>query len=523
MKKLKQKIAVLLALCCSVGAFAGCKKGVSAEEKAKTLYVASINKGYGTDWLKALLEKFCGDRDLKYKLIPAYEDNAIKSVVESGKGYCDYDLVFTGSRNGIGDEYLADLTPLVTEYKIESGDRQGKTIKELLGDELADTFNEEYLFDGEYYNVLPWTKGMTSLIFNVNVMKETFGENWKEQYPCRTTDELLECCQALKDKGKYAFINAGNNTQNGGMYASVWAQYEGVEGVKDFYNGVYYDETAQEYKEGPAIMKQQGILEGLKFMESTMSDGKYVYPESHGYSWEESDTFFMMGYAAMKYAGDWTQIENMRNFSNVELEYVRAPITSALGTKLGITEEQLIELIDYVDAVKDGKTATKPAISTADMTTDELIARVYEARSLYSSYVDQHTVGVVEYNKKDLGIEFLKFMISDEGQGIFFEKSRGLTQPYGYDVEKDDAFASMNSFAKSRWMISKDQICVHANGHLRFGSVGLELVPYSKVQPVDSAMAQGKATAQSVFDYGYQNVADSWEEITMLVSNKYID
>ena len=197
MKKLKQKIAVLLALCCGVGAFAGCKKGVSEEEKAQTLYVASINKGYGTDWLKALLEKFCGDRNLKYKLIPAYEDNAIKSVVESGKGYCDYDLVFTGSRNGIGDEYLADLTSLVTEYKIESGDRQGKTIKELLGDELADTFNEEYLFDGEYYNVLPWTKGMTSLIFNVNVMKETFGENWKEQYPCRTTDELLECCQAL--------------------------------------------------------------------------------------------------------------------------------------------------------------------------------------------------------------------------------------------------------------------------------------------------------------------------------------
>ena len=200
-----------MALCCGLTAFAGCNQEETPEEKAKTLYVASINKGYGIDWLKALLEKYCADNGLKYKIIPAYEDTAIKSTVEAGKGYCDYDLVFTGSRNGIGDEYLADLTELVTEYKIESGARAGKTIKELLGQDLADTFNEEYLFDGEYYNVLPWTKGMTSLLFNVNIMESAFGENWRELYPCRTTNELLACCEALKEKGKYAFINAGNN------------------------------------------------------------------------------------------------------------------------------------------------------------------------------------------------------------------------------------------------------------------------------------------------------------------------
>ena len=270
------------------------------------------------------------------------------------------------------------------------------------------------------------------------------------------------------------------------------------------------------------IMRQEGIYEALKVMESLMYGGQYVYPQSHGLSWEESDTFFMMGYAAMKYAGDWTQLENMKNFSNVELEYFRAPIVSALGTKLGITEEQLIALIDYVDAVKDGKTATKPNISTSEMNTDELIARVYEARSVYPSYVDQHTVGVVEYNKKDIGIDFLKFMISDEGQAIFFEKSKGLSQPYGYDAEQTAAFANMNSFAKSRWIISKDQIPVYANGHLRFGGVGLELVPYGKVQPVDSAFAQKKVTAKDVWDYGYTQTAGSWEEITMRVSNKYV-
>ena len=113
-------------------------------------------------------------------------------------------------------------------------------------------------------------------------------------------------------------------------------------------------------------------------------------------------------------------------------------------------------------------------------------------------------------------------MISDEGQSIFFKTSHGLTQPYGYDAEKDDAYADMNNFVKSRYKIVKDAILIHANGHLRFGSVGLEIVPYSKVQPVDSAMAQSKVTTQDVFDYGYNQVSGSWNEILMLVNNKYI-
>lgn len=525
MKKTFTKLlALLLALVCGMTAFAGCDR-TTEEEKSQTLYVAAINKGYGIKWLDALLEKFCGDRNLKYKIIPAYEDSAISSVVEAGKGYCDYDLVFTGSRNGIGDEYLADLTSLVTEYKIESGDRAGKTIKELLGSELADTFNEEYLLGGEYYNVLPWTAGMTSLLFNVNVMKETFGENWREQYPVRTTNELLKLCEALKAKGKYSFINAGSNAQNTGAFNTAYNQYVGLEGLKDFYNGVYYDEDAGEYKEGPGIMKEQGILEGLKVLESLMykQDGGYVYPSSHGLGWEESDTFFMMGYAAMKYAGDWTQLENLKNFPDVELEYVRAPIVSALGTKLGITEEQLIELIDYVDAVKNGKTAAKPSVSTDKMTTDQLIDRVYEARSIYHSYVDQFVVSVVDYNKKELGIEFLKFMVSDEGQSIFFEKSNGLSQPYGYDVSKDPAYANIGTFAKSRWQISKDQIYAHAFGHLKFGSVGLHVMPYNDdVQPADSAMAQGKVNAEDIFNYGFKTNSSQWDTFVMLSNKKFV-
>ena len=61
MKNIKKVLSVVMALSCGVTALAGCNQKETPEEKAKTLYVCSINKGYGIDWLKALLEKYCAD------------------------------------------------------------------------------------------------------------------------------------------------------------------------------------------------------------------------------------------------------------------------------------------------------------------------------------------------------------------------------------------------------------------------------------------------------------------------------
>ena len=79
-KKMKKILSMILAAC-SLGAIpmmSGCGGGEKIEFSEDTLYVASINKGYGTAWLDALLTDFCSTKPgLSYELTPVYSDKEI--------------------------------------------------------------------------------------------------------------------------------------------------------------------------------------------------------------------------------------------------------------------------------------------------------------------------------------------------------------------------------------------------------------------------------------------------------------
>ena len=511
MKKIK-KILVLLMVCLmAFSLFAGCGKKEN-ENKSDTIYVSVINKGYGTDWLYSLLDAFCAiHTDYTYEITKAYDDSFIQTNIETGEEYCNYDLAFTGNISPADTKYLLDIKD-VYAMTYTSGSRAGKTVKECMDSNVlalledVDPITKEPT--GSYYR-MPWTGGVNGLLVNYSKVTEVMGAGWEETYPCRTTDELLDFCAALKAKGLAPFIHSAITKYYQFLYDGWFAQYNGKTEISDYYKGRYYDEVDNAFKEGPEAAVNDGVLESLKVMESIFAND-YSYKDSNGIDWEVCQTYFMLGRSAMFSNGDWNNLEMMKQFPDNDIRFMRLPVISALGDKYGITETQLRTIIDYVD----GKTTVKPAVSTGDYTADQLIDIVKEARSWTATYVEYYNTAIPVYSKKaEIAKEFLKFMVTDEGQRIFAKTTKGLTMCYGYDLEENhELYSSLNNFAKSRWNIAKNASYFIGTRREKFGSVGFGPFTAKNLAPIEVLMSRSsdRWSAQRCFDYDYEVARGNW-------------
>ena len=510
MKNVKKAICLGLSLCTlGTSLFAGACGG-SNENREDTLYVAVINKGYGLDWIYGLLDAYCAKHEgLKYELAPAYDDSTIRTKVETGVQYCNYDLIFTGAREPADGNFLADLSD-VYAYQYESGTRAGQTVEASMESRIKKAMTKRS--DGLAYKVMPWTSSTSGLMINEKVMVDNFGTDWQNIYKLRTTNELLELCADLAEKEIPAFLhNAATNTY-GSMFYTWFAQYNGVEGVDNFYNGIYVDELGKK-KIGPEVALNKGTEEAAKAMESVFGAG-YSHKDSNGYqSAKESQTFFFLGKSALYVNGDWLKREMSMQFPNAQIRMYPIPVLSSIGTKYGITEEQLLTLIDYVDATNDGLTAEKPNISTDEYTADELIEEIREARSWDNTIADYNTAAVTSYSTKlDVAKDFLKFMCSDEGQEIYVNKLDGLTMCYGYDLKAHEGYSSLPTFAKDRWEIVKNATYHYVDFTTKYGEAGLKPFAIMSQGPLEVLMSRtnNKKSAKDVYDYDYEYYRQVW-------------
>ena len=510
MNRLKRVFVAALACLMAFSVSGGCSH--TQENRSDTIYVAVINKGYGTEWLYALLDTFCQNHsEYNYEVTKVYDDSMIKTNIETGADYCRYDLAFAGSMSPADDKYLLDLSDIYAET-YATGTRAGKTVKECIDQNvirmLEDIDPLTKQPTGKYYKV-PWTGGINGLLVNYRVVSALLGDGWESTYPCRTTDELLAFCEVLQNAGLSPFLHSATTKYYQNFYDTWFAQYNGLEGITNYYNGLYYDEVNETYTEGPEAAINDGVLESLKAMESIFANG-YSHPESNGIDWEVCQTYFMLGYSAMFANGDWNNLEMMKQFPNNDIRFMRLPVISALGKKYGITESQLISLIDYVD----GETSVMPAVSTADYTAEELVDIVREARSWTATYVEYHNAAIPVYSKKaEIAKEFLRFMISDEGQRIFARSTKGLTMCYGYDLEENaELYESLPQFAKTRWKIAKNASYFMINRTEKFGAVGFGPFRARDVAPIEVLMSRSsdRWSAQRCFEYDYTSASNAW-------------
>lgn len=375
-----------------------------------------------------------------------------------------------------------------------------------MDESLLVAFRKEKENGDEAFYTIPWVNSTSGLLVNDDVMVKAFGADWQKTYPVRTTKELETVADALHSKGIPAFIHASETHYYQALYEPWWAQYEGLDAVANFYAGKYIDANG-EYAVGPEIFLQKGRLKAVEALDSVLKD--HFYSGSNNIGWNETQTRFMLGDAAFFPNGDWNNYEMARAFPNSNIRMLRMPVLSSLGEKLGVTESQLREVIDYVD----GTTTKKPAVS------DLVIEKISEARNIAFSYSNYHTAFVAAYGRGlNYAKEFLKFMTSTEGQKIFAKAMQGPTLPFGYDVSADsEIWNNYNAFAKSCYTVAKNAKYYFRRNDLPLGGAGL--VPYRMANdaPLEVLLTRSnnRKTAKEICDadYKYYSNSTAWTSL----------
>ncbi len=454
--KIKKSVALIGAL---LMASMGVACGGNTDTGEDCLDVYCHKAGYGVAWCEDLLKEFVKQDWVKakypnvtYTFQSTDQDGYTKSKLEATNNN-HFDLLFGFNGDKPADEsLLEDLTQGVYKQQVpgEEITYENKVFSSY--NEVNKYIDVSNLEAANKYYTTSWAGGMNGIFYNEDLLTAL------DCSVPRTTDELLAICNKIyenrtdgvaKDDAYegYAFIQSKGLAYWLYMFPQWWAQYEGVSGYNDYWNGKYYGEQSKE------IFKQQGRLESLKLFETFLEYDKHLDPNSMGesYTYKIAQGMFLRGQGVFHVNGDWFENEmkdkkaEIKEKENLDysIKLMRTPIISALGTKLGITDAQLADTVDYVDGV----TTTKPDVS------DTVIAAVREARGVVHSIGANHTSYVPSYaREKDIAQDFLLFMATDKAQEIYMTATGGSSLPFKYDVKTKNPtlYASLTAMQKER-------------------------------------------------------------------------
>ena len=449
----KFKIGALM-LCGVVGAtalsMAAC--GSKIPDTAEALEIYCWDAGYGVQWCRDIIELF-KEQDWvkdKYPNLEVYfttndTETYASTRLSSGSRVNSTDLLFGSQLYGFAGPggALLDLTDVVYNSTVP-----GESVT------YKNKMNQSYLVSnrylggtGEHYYMTSWAGGMDSIIYNATIFEELGYE-----VP-NTTDELIALCAAYKTNtahNGYSFIQSKGDDYWQYLFPIWWAQYEGIDEYTNFWNGI----SGSRYS--TAIFDQKGREYSLGVFESLLKYEKgYVNPNGFTQTFMLAQTSFLRGEALMHVNGDWFSSEMktiMGTMQNVDtFKTMRMPIISALGTKLGITDEKLSEVVSYVDKIADGEAAEEPTVaSTAGYSAEQVIKAVREARTIVHSIGPAHTAVIPSYaSAKEAAVDFLRFMATDIALNAYTKATDGASLPMNYTVD-ETLYTQLASAQQSR-------------------------------------------------------------------------
>lgn len=502
-KSLKKVISCTLAVASFAACFASCKK---TDDDADALVMDVIDLGYGTDWLYALGEKFTEKTGVEVKIYPTVEANTVTTQLTAGVSKSDlifesfphWERIFRPTTIG-GTTYetlVADISDIYTA-KIPDED---VTMEEKMYDRVTGNFN----IDGKYYQ-FPWVSGATGIIYN----KKVWRDDW--QLP-RTTNELVELCEQIKDNDNgvnVPFIYSLKNTYWYSIYATWATQYEGLEAMNAYLDG--YDSEGNRYV--PEMVLYDGFERCLDVMETLLKhENGYIHSGSKGYNFTDAQVKFLDGAAVMQPNGDWIQSEMSANFSpdEIDIRMMKTPIISSIVEKCTVvkTEEQLVQVIDYVDGVAG---ATLPVGLTDDHAD---VKKIKEARSIVYSNMDSVATIPIYSDKIDLAKQFLQFMASDEGIETYAIATGGYRLPFAFDYDKESIKNVRSTFLDSTWELSKNgqPFSFSEKNPIFQGGMSFLSTNMNSVETYLGAVnGLDRLTANEIFLKNYENVSAMWD------------
>ena len=331
-KRIIAAFAAVVMLCAVP--FAGCG-GRSIGDTEQSLEVYVWDAGYGTQWMWDMLDAFAEQDwvqekypELEYDVTANDLNNFAADRINSRTTTID---VFVGT--GIGSLWesgnLLDITESVYNQKVPGEDVyfKDKMPASILESVAAPTSTEE---DMQYF-ATPGPSAMGGFVYNVTLFDELGLE-----VP-NTTDELFELCEKVYNLGgkdeAYSHTHTFISTKVGYMtymFPVWWAQYEGAEQYKNYYNGVYYDAASRRtYNNDVRTVKQQGRLESLEILEEIYRghDGGYFDESSVANEFIQGQTQMFLRNGLIIACGDWFSTEMRELAADYAAETLPASIS----------------------------------------------------------------------------------------------------------------------------------------------------------------------------------------------------
>ena len=423
---------------CAILSFSGCKK---TEDNADVLYIHINRAGNGDKFVYALAEKFTEIYGNEVDITSTTVNDLTRTKLKAGAKNNNvdlflaidqvFDLIAMGKNALPGyDSIFADLSDVYES----NGYNSDVKIKDFIKAEAYDY----HTVNGKQWT-LPYLENVTGLVYNEDI----FTANGIDSAP-RTTDELIEVCDKLKANGVTSFTYAGKYDYWRNVYSVWWAQYEGLENIRLFYEG---KDSRGTYSVN--CYRQAGRLYALEVLEELLKPTNgYSDRNANTYEFTQAQVNYLEGHAAMMPNGDWLENEMAANFQDdkLNIKLMRTPVISKLGESLGIDEETLRKTIDYVD----GNSEDKPDVS------DEVIEKIEEARFISCGGTAAAPSFIPVYsNAIELAKNFLRLMYSPTGAEIVMRATGGVVLPVKYDYTKAEGYDSISSFQKSKLKITE--------------------------------------------------------------------
>ena len=465
---MRKKIFNLLAVsAAALSLLSGCSgsesgRGSNSDQYLK-IYV--LEQGYGSDWCRETIAAFKEQDWVKEKypeLVVDVDFNDKTSYaldqMNLGSKYNTYDLLCGATLEGFSgrDDVALDLTDLVYNAKVPGEDI---TYIEKLNKDYSAAYKYTDPVSGEEkYYLAPYYTGIYGFIYNEDALS-----GYGLEVP-RTTDEFYNALVTIREANKskygvdptaqYGFIQSKEAPywqMGGGALTPWWAQYEGVEGYDNFYNGIVAGERSI------GIFKQQGRLEALKVIEKLVDyNNGFIAPASFNTEFMIAQTSFLQGSAVFHFNGDYF-IDEMKEIKGQLIDrglkvpvikMMKTPIISSITDKCTTIADDA-ELSALVKAIDEGSTALQ---GKGYEVNQKDFDKIFEARRIINGSLTGPAIIPAYAKGKDIAVDFLKFMATDEGISAYCKGSSGGTIAFDYDMQtkNPELYASLEPLHQDR-------------------------------------------------------------------------
>ena len=385
MKKYTKLASTLLASMFVVAGLSSCGGGSGSKD---TLEIVYYSAGFNETWINTLANKFEQTHEgIKVHITASYSSEQIISQHLASRNNPDDLYISTGNswKSNAATGKFADLTDFLND------EVDGVTVKDKVNDEYADSFYFTKSDGSKATYRLPFTSGIGGIFYNKKMFEENGWNTWlKNTYSTNTTgvpetyDQLIALCDKIIEKP-----------------VAVPGDPDGTAAVKPFiYAGTdtdYFDYTVFDWWGQIAGKDNFNVTKNETYnaLKTATSKWNNIFGSNTGYYVEGQNTTtaanaqksFVNGYAAMMFNGDWLYNETLNytqtgTFENFELGLMKTPVLSE---------------------AKAGSESTSYVIGE-----------------------DQYIAIPASSSKKELAQEFIKLMISQEGNEVFINQAHGF-------------------------------------------------------------------------------------------------